>query len=40
MAGRWERYVEHQDLTGYDREKLAELGRGYLSRAVEESAAG
>ena len=40
MASRWERYLQHQDLTGYDREKLDDLGRGYLSRAVEESAAG
>jgi DNA repair exonuclease SbcCD nuclease subunit len=37
MASRWQRYIEHQDLTGYDRTKLQELGAGYLSRAVEES---
>jgi hypothetical protein len=37
MASRWHRYMEHQDLTGYDREKLVELGSGYLGRAVEES---
>lgn len=38
MASRWERYMAHQDLTGYDRDRLAELGRAYLSRAVEEAA--
>jgi DNA repair protein SbcD/Mre11 len=38
MASRWHRYMEHQDLTGYDREKLLDLGSGYLARAVEESA--
>jgi DNA repair exonuclease SbcCD nuclease subunit len=37
MASRWQRYMEHQDLTGYDRQKLQELGAGYLARAVEES---
>lgn len=37
MASRWHRYMEHQDLTGYDREKLVELGGSYLARAVEES---
>lgn len=37
MASRWHRYMEHQDLTGYDRDKLVELGSGYLGRAVEES---
>jgi DNA repair exonuclease SbcCD nuclease subunit len=37
MASRWQRYMEHQDLTGYDRQKLQDLGAGYLARAVEES---
>jgi DNA repair exonuclease SbcCD nuclease subunit len=40
MASRWDRYMAHQDLIGYDREKLAELGRAYLGRAVEEAANG
>jgi DNA repair protein SbcD/Mre11 len=40
MASRWDRYLEHQDLTGYDRQKLVDLGRGYLSKAVEESVGG
>jgi DNA repair exonuclease SbcCD nuclease subunit len=38
MASRWHRYMDHQDLMGYDRDKLVELGDGYLARAVEESA--
>jgi len=38
MASRWDRYLGHQDLTGYDRDRIVELGRGYLARAVEESA--
>ena len=38
MASRWQRYLQHQDLTGYDRERIAELGAGYLSQAVEEMA--
>ncbi|MGD9798025.1 MAG: exonuclease SbcCD subunit D [Acidimicrobiia bacterium] len=38
MAARWDRYIEHQDLNGYDREQLVALGRAYLARAVEESA--
>ena len=37
MASRWDRYLQHQDLTGYDRDRIVELGRGYLARAVEES---
>jgi hypothetical protein len=37
MAARWHKYMEHQDLIGYERDKLVELGSGYLARAVEES---
>lgn len=37
MASRWQKYIERQDLIGYDRQKLEELGAGYLGRAVEES---
>jgi DNA repair exonuclease SbcCD nuclease subunit len=37
MGARWSRYLEHQDLTGYDRPRLAELGEHYLAQAVEES---
>jgi DNA repair protein SbcD/Mre11 len=37
MGARWARYVERQDLTGYDRARIGELGQAYLSRAVEEA---
>ncbi len=37
LAARWERYLEHQDTTGFDRDLLGDLGRRYLSRAVEEA---
>ncbi|MGH9183879.1 MAG: metallophosphoesterase family protein [Acidimicrobiales bacterium] len=37
IAARWDRYLADQDLTGFDRERIAELGREYLSRAVEEA---
>ena len=37
MGARWHRYVEDQDLAGYDRERIASLGDEYLSRAVEEA---
>ena len=37
MPSRWARYVEQQDLTGYDRPRLESLGREYLARAVEGS---
>jgi hypothetical protein len=35
MPARWERYVADQDLTGFDRERIRDLGKEYLSRAVE-----
>jgi len=35
MGARWERYVQDQDLTGLDRERIRELGLQYLDRAVE-----
>jgi hypothetical protein len=35
MGARWERYVEDQDLTGLDRDRIRELGLHYLDRAVE-----
>jgi DNA repair exonuclease SbcCD nuclease subunit len=37
MASRWHRYMGHQDLMGYDRDRLVGLGDAYLARAVEES---
>jgi hypothetical protein len=38
MGARWDRYLEGQDMIGYDRPKIAALGHQYLSQAVEESA--
>jgi len=35
MGARWERYVEDQDLTGLDRDRIRSLGLQYLDRAVE-----
>jgi len=35
MPARWERYVAEQDLTGYRRERIRDLGQEYLARAVE-----
>jgi DNA repair exonuclease SbcCD nuclease subunit len=35
MGGRWERYLEDQDLTGLDRDRIRALGLQYLDRAVE-----
>lgn len=38
MGARWDRYLEGQDMIGYDRPKIAALGHAYLSQAVEEAA--
>ncbi|HZU71944.1 MAG TPA: DNA repair exonuclease [Acidimicrobiales bacterium] len=35
MPAQWSRYVEGQDLTGFDRARLQGLGQEYLARAVE-----
>jgi DNA repair exonuclease SbcCD nuclease subunit len=35
MGARWEHYVEDQDLTGLDRDRIRQLGLRYLDRAVE-----
>ena len=35
IPARWERYVDEQDLTGFDRERVKTLGREYLAAAVE-----
>lgn len=35
MPARWDRYLEGQDLTGYDRDRIRSLGHEYLSKAVE-----
>lgn len=37
MGARWDRYLEGQDMIGYDRMKIGALGHRYLSQAVEES---
>jgi DNA repair exonuclease SbcCD nuclease subunit len=35
MGARWERYVEDQDLTGLDRDRVRRLGLQYIEQAVE-----
>ncbi|MEO7836946.1 MAG: metallophosphoesterase, partial [Acidimicrobiales bacterium] len=35
MPARWDRYLDDQDLTGYDRPRISAMGEEYLSRAVE-----
>ncbi len=35
MPARWGRYLDDQDLTGYDRSRITGLGEQYLSNAVE-----
>lgn len=35
MPAQWERYLDGQDLTGFDRGRLLRLGHEYLSQAVE-----
>jgi hypothetical protein len=35
MGARWERYLEDQDLTGLDRDRIRRLGLHYIDRAVE-----
>ena len=35
MPARWERYVADQDLTGFDRDRIRDLGKEYLAAAVE-----
>ncbi len=37
MGGRWHQYLEKQDLTGFDRVRIKELGDQYLARGVEQS---
>ncbi|MGH9067393.1 MAG: hypothetical protein ACRD0J_07890, partial [Acidimicrobiales bacterium] len=37
LPSRWARYVSGQDLTGFDRGRVDEMGREYLARAVERS---
>jgi hypothetical protein len=35
MPARWDSYLADQDLTGFDRRRLTEMGHQYLARAVE-----
>jgi len=37
MPARWDRYIADQDLVGFDRDRIRDLGRQYLSDAVEVS---
>jgi exonuclease SbcD len=39
MGARWDRYLEGQDMIGYDRAKVGALGHQFLARAVEEAGA-
>jgi DNA repair exonuclease SbcCD nuclease subunit len=38
VPAQWQRFVEQQDLVGFDRERIVRSGGDYLSRAVEEAA--
>ena len=35
LGGQWDSWLTQQDLTGFDRERVRELGRHYLEEAVE-----
>jgi hypothetical protein len=35
MQARWSRYLQHQDLSSFDKSQLEELGNKYLIEAVE-----
>ena len=37
MPAQWDRYLAGQDLAGFDRDRLLQLGHEYLARAVETS---
>jgi DNA repair exonuclease SbcCD nuclease subunit len=37
MGARWHRYLDDQDLAGYDRARIKRMGDDYLARAVEET---
>ena len=37
VPAQWERYIERQDLTGFDRARLTRLGLDYIAQAVEVS---
>jgi DNA repair protein SbcD/Mre11 len=35
LGGQWDSWLEHQDLAGFDRQRVRELGRHYIEDAVE-----
>lgn len=35
LADRWARYLEHQDLTGYDNERIREMGEEHIHAAID-----
>jgi DNA repair exonuclease SbcCD nuclease subunit len=35
LGARWDGYVEGQDLTGLDRDRVRQLGHGYIERSIE-----
>jgi DNA repair exonuclease SbcCD nuclease subunit len=37
MQARWSRYLQGQDLTGYDRARIDQMGQEYISQAVEQA---
>jgi DNA repair exonuclease SbcCD nuclease subunit len=37
MGAHWDRYLQGQDLIGYDRQRITTLGHDYLGRAVEDA---
>jgi DNA repair exonuclease SbcCD nuclease subunit len=40
LGGQWDRYLEGQDLTGLDRERVRRLGHDYIGTAIEAAGAG
>ncbi len=40
LGGQWDGYVEGQDLTGLDRERVRRLGHDYIGTAIEAAGAG
>jgi hypothetical protein len=37
LPAQWSTYVDGQDLTGFDRDRVRDLGREYIARAIEEA---
>jgi DNA repair exonuclease SbcCD nuclease subunit len=40
LGGQWDRYLEGQDLTGLDRDRVRRLGHDYIGTAIEAAGAG